>query len=85
MDGSWERRDGEEGMPGRASMAGWGMCGAVHRNKGSRWFWGPQGQEAWVWIWVWVWGGASDRPVCDRLSLWCLSSLLLLTWEGMGK
>lgn len=37
MDGT-ERGDEEEEVPGRASMAGWDICGAIHGNKGSRWF-----------------------------------------------
>lgn len=36
-------------MPGRASTAGSGICGAIHGNKGRRWFWGLQGHQAWAW------------------------------------
>lgn len=40
-----------KGMPGRASTAGSGICGAVHGSKGSRWFWGLQVHQAWAWAW----------------------------------
>lgn len=53
-------------MPDRASMAGSRIRGAIHGSKGSTWFWGLQGLQAWAW------GVATSPP-------WCPSSLLLLS------
>lgn len=60
-----------KGMPGRASTAGSGICGAIHGQVvlGSA---RPSGLGL---------GWASDSPERGHFSPWFFSPLLLLDWE----